>query len=445
MFTDALREKILSRSKLLVTQDILELNCVREFIKEFKPDKKLLMSFIYAKANGQDNIPKCKCGYFLKFQGKAKGYAETCGRKDCTYFRAWHTKLAKQGVLKKYGVENVSSLHQIVKKRKETNLVRYGVTTNLKLTSCKQKIKETNLKRYGGASSMCSPLIREKARKTCLRKYGTTNPAKACIIKSKIKATNLKRYGNTCSVHGTNQVFVDEIKKAKCIQKWFNIWSRKEYTVSPNFSVDEYVKKGQDAVYSWKCKICGKHFNAKISSNKYRAYLPICKHCVPPRTSLGEQELIRYISLIYKGTIKTNNRSLIKPYELDIVIPDLKIAIEYNGSYWHSLEAGKSDDYHLNKTKLCEACGYSLIHVSEATWIKKPEKIKRLLDNIINNKIPFKNKVIKVDRSIFNMNTLKLLGYKLLFEVEPKLKTDKFRGFHYYDCGKLVAIKGAKN
>lgn len=37
--------------------------------------------------------------------------------------------------------------------------------------------------------------------------------------------------------------------------------------------------------------------------------------------------------------LQRRNRQLIKPYELDIVIPELHLAIEFNGSYWHSVEA----------------------------------------------------------------------------------------------------------
>src|SRR6202012_2209178 len=48
-------------------------------------------------------------------------------------------------------------------------------------------------------------------------------------------------------------------------------------------------------------------------------------------------------------TVETNNRMMIKPLELDIVLPDYKIAIEFCGIYWHS-ERNKSDpNYHYNK------------------------------------------------------------------------------------------------
>ena len=33
-----------------------------------------------------------------------------------------------------------------------------------------------------------------------------------------------------------------------------------------------------------------------------------------------------------------NDRTILKPLELDIVLPSIKLAIEYDGVYWHSNE-----------------------------------------------------------------------------------------------------------
>lgn len=69
-------------------------------------------------------------------------------------------------------------------------------------------------------------------------------------------------------------------------------------------------------------------------------------------------------------SIQTNNkifndRSIIKPLELDIVLPDIKLAIEYDGIYWHSRN-NLQKNVHLNKTTLCEQAGYQLFHVFES-------------------------------------------------------------------------------
>jgi hypothetical protein len=60
--------------------------------------------------------------------------------------------------------------------------------------------------------------------------------------------------------------------------------------------------------------------------------------------------VVDFIKSIYNGKIITNNRKILKGKELDIYLPDEKLAIEFDGIYWHSL---KDENYHLNKTKLC--------------------------------------------------------------------------------------------
>ena len=93
-------------------------------------------------------------------------------------------------------------------------------------------------------------------------------------------------------------------------------------------------------------------------------------------TSLAEKELADFIS--QHINIKTSNRKLISPLELDIVIPSKKIAIEFNGIYWHqSRFIGK--DYHSNKTKLCKEKGYQLIHIWEDDWRDRKDVIKNML------------------------------------------------------------------
>jgi hypothetical protein len=72
----------------------------------------------------------------------------------------------------------------------------------------------------------------------------------------------------------------------------------------------------------------------------------------------------------------TGDRRIIHPLELDIVIPEKKVAIEINGDYWHSELQGKDRDYHLNKTTLANNAGYRLIHILHSQWNKNPELVK---------------------------------------------------------------------
>ena len=103
----------------------------------------------------------------------------------------------------------------------------------------------------------------------------------------------------------------------------------------------------------------------------------------PPK-SVKEQKLSEYISSIYDGMIIENSKNIINPYELDIYIPDKKIAIEFNGNYWHS-DYEKDKEYHQNKTIACAKKGIRLIHIFEYEWDTREKLIKQYLNSIINN------------------------------------------------------------
>ena len=78
-----------------------------------------------------------------------------------------------------------------------------------------------------------------------------------------------------------------------------------------------------------------------------------------------DRKLEEIISEIYTGTVITSSRDIIPPYELDIFLPDICLAVEYNGSYFHSDMAGKPEEYHLVKSIRCRELGIRLIHIYE--------------------------------------------------------------------------------
>ena len=89
-----------------------------------------------------------------------------------------------------------------------------------------------------------------------------------------------------------------------------------------------------------------------------------------------EVEIHEWLSSIYSGKILVNKYNIIKDNtkkQLDFYIPDKKLAIEFNGNYYHSVNAGKDPNYHLNKTQLCQEKGIRLIHIFEYEWLMKKE------------------------------------------------------------------------
>ena len=81
--------------------------------------------------------------------------------------------------------------------------------------------------------------------------------------------------------------------------------------------------------------------------------------------SKAEKQIAEYIKSFYHGQVIENSRSIIKPLELDIYIPELQLAIEYNGNWFHSSNSGTPKQYHLNKSKRCRDINVRLIHIYE--------------------------------------------------------------------------------
>ena len=95
--------------------------------------------------------------------------------------------------------------------------------------------------------------------------------------------------------------------------------------------------------------------------------------------SNAEKEILEYIQT-FNLSIICNDRKIIRPLELDIVIPDKKIAIEYCGLYWHGNLKKPDKKYHLKKLELCNEQGYRLITIFEDEWLFKNDIVKdRLL------------------------------------------------------------------
>jgi very-short-patch-repair endonuclease/predicted RNA-binding Zn-ribbon protein involved in translation (DUF1610 family) len=111
-----------------------------------------------------------------------------------------------------------------------------------------------------------------------------------------------------------------------------------------------------------------------LSNAMKAAELPVQIFHAP---SSGEAELAERLSE-HVGVL-TSNRTLIPPQELDIIIPEHKIAVEFNGLYWHSERQQADNHYHYKKYKACKSAGYQLISIFEDEWNNKPEVVLDLI------------------------------------------------------------------
>ena len=141
----------------------------------------------------------------------------------------------------------------------------------------------------------------------------------------------------------------------------------------------------------WRCRKCGSVFcsfknEVWFKEGAVKSYAR-CEKCYPydlNGTSVDENDLADFLAkhvVVLHNT--TQNRQIIPPLELDIYVPSKKIAVEYDGIYWHSESSYISKTYHLNKTLACEEKGIQLIHVFENEWKLKQGIVKSRLKDIL--------------------------------------------------------------
>lgn len=148
-----------------------------------------------------------------------------------------------------------------------------------------------------------------------------------------------------------------------------------------------------------KCTRCGYKWSSSyiVLTEKYTP--AGCPKCDNIGTSNAEKEIVNFIKTFYSGKIITSDRKTIKSptskgfYEIDILLPEINLAFEYNGIYWHSDKIVNqnskgyfktADEKHQYKTNECKKLGITLLHIAEEDYIKDKEKVlKKLKENII--------------------------------------------------------------
>ena len=120
----------------------------------------------------------------------------------------------------------------------------------------------------------------------------------------------------------------------------------------------------------------GHIFEMSYGNFRFKKYgCPKCSYI--NKSSKPEKIIVEYVKTIYSGTILENDRTQVKNYwtgknlELDIFLPDVRKAIEFNGEYWHSSDKAKW--YDEMKKKQCIKKKIDLFIINERDWINNKE------------------------------------------------------------------------
>lgn len=98
-----------------------------------------------------------------------------------------------------------------------------------------------------------------------------------------------------------------------------------------------------------------------------------CPNCADVGTSKAQKEILEFVKSL--GVSAVDRHRLGNGKEVDILLPDCNIAIEYNGLYWHS-EEFIPKDYHFCKRQYCEENGLQLIQIFEDEWVHKRHAVE---------------------------------------------------------------------
>lgn len=220
-----------------------------------------------------------------------------------------------------------------------------------------------------------------------------------------VKVTDKLKFKCTVHDYEYEQRFNNYLLGHKCLKCGLD--ASNEYKKS---NYEEFSKKFE-LVFNGKYKLVSTEYKGnkeyvEVSCKKHGNFLNTperlligkgCSKC-SGRVSKKETEIVKFLEEYC--SVRKSVRNLIPNKEVDILVEDEKICIEFNGLYWHS-DKFLDNKYHLEKTKSSEELGYRMIHIFEDEWDFKPEIVKSRLLNLIGktpNKI-FARKTKVVDLS----------------------------------------------
>ena len=357
-----------------------------------------------------ENLPQlCKCGDNLLFIGLKNGWRKTCGKKEC------FVEMRKETCMGKFGVDNPKKSKDIIEKEQQNILNKWGGLHYMKDINIRDKFNQKMIQNWGVEWPQQNKVISTKSVESFNK-----NPNKDLIIQKRIESLKNKddkqkkqideKKKNTISVKfGSYENFI-EYRQNKIEEKSLLNWSTTHHLKSSEIikkRVESYYKtttekiigklpshiiyknrfnntNSTDSYIELLCKNCNENFNItrQLLYNRLNFSLEPCLKCNPILSGKSnmENDILKFISDNCNFEISQGDKNIINPHQLDIFIPDLKLAFEFNGLYWHS-ELYKNRTYHLDKTNKCLEKGIQLFHIWEDDWLYKQDIVKSMILN----------------------------------------------------------------
>ena len=226
---------------------------------------------------------------------------------------------------------------------------------------------------------------------------------------SQVAATSSRKYWWRCSLGHPWLASPDKISRGqrcpycsnRLLLPGFNDLSTVFPSIGEIWSPGNNLSPSQSLAYSDKrvkllCPVNGTEY-LESPRRFMRLGAPcLCASCYRPHSrSAFECSVVESLgALLPSYSPNLGNRSLIPPYELDIYYPELNLAIECNGSYWHSEAMVKKNhkvdprEYHAMKRERCGDKGVKLLFIWEDDWDERREEVLTALEETIGGSPP---------------------------------------------------------
>jgi hypothetical protein len=161
--------------------------------------------------------------------------------------------------------------------------------------------------------------------------------------------------------------------------------------------------------------------SAYSSAQKKGLLDDICSHMVSKSFSIPQLILNDIITKLFNCDVLYNTRKIIKPYELDVYVDNLKIAFEYNGKGWHK------DNDNSFKYELCNKLGILLIIINENNRKYEYDIKEQIINHLpkINNFLKKEIKADEINHIIIGDVYSKVLCIDDLYKIASKYKNKK--------------------
>lgn len=188
-------------------------------------------------------------------------------------------------------------------------------------------------------------------------------------------------------------------------RQWYQPFNDYEHLGTPDmYTAHSTVKAwfwcGNPLHSPWKTSIGSRTGRTR----KHQAHCPMCM--LGQRQSTGEKDMISTVCNMFpmltheimmnqSVSIKEASKGAVNSrMELDLFLPSLMIAIEYNGEYYHSDELIQSkgryasaQDYHDAKLDYCMQAGIELMTIWDNDWNDNRNACIEHIKNFINSKL----------------------------------------------------------